>query len=125
MWYAIFAVLFFTMGMQRLQTKGYVGHHMSCLVIAAHNLPGYLLLSSDFFLKFTFLQTFKDGDMALLDMGAEYHYYGSDITCSFPVFEEDTSIWIDVNGKFTDDQRHIYNAVLDAHDSVIAAMKPG
>lgn len=26
-----------------------------------------------------------DGDMALLDMGAEYHFYGSDITCSFPV----------------------------------------
>jgi Xaa-Pro dipeptidase len=26
-----------------------------------------------------------DGDMALLDMGAEYHCYGSDITCSFPV----------------------------------------
>lgn len=23
--------------------------------------------------------------MALLDMGAEYHFYGSDITCSFPV----------------------------------------
>lgn len=32
-----------------------------------------------------FLQTFEDGDMALLDMGAEYHFYGSDITCSFPV----------------------------------------
>lgn len=32
-----------------------------------------------------FLQTFEDGDMALLDMGAEYQFYGSDITCSFPV----------------------------------------
>ena len=31
------------------------------------------------------LQTLKDGDMALFDMGAEYHFYGSDITCSFPV----------------------------------------
>lgn len=59
-------------------------------------------------------RTFVDGDMALLDMGAEYHFYGSDITCSFPV-----------NGKFTVDQRLIYNAVLDAHNSVIAAMKPG
>jgi hypothetical protein len=27
----------------------------------------------------------EDGDMALLDMGAEYHFYGSDITCSYPV----------------------------------------
>ncbi|KMS96044.1 hypothetical protein BVRB_002720 [Beta vulgaris subsp. vulgaris] len=59
-------------------------------------------------------RTFMDGDMALLDMGAEYHFYGSDITCSFPV-----------NGKFTADQRLIYNAVLDAHNSVIAAMRPG
>uniref|UniRef100_A0A803MDB1 Xaa-Pro dipeptidase n=1 Tax=Chenopodium quinoa TaxID=63459 RepID=A0A803MDB1_CHEQI len=60
------------------------------------------------------VETFMDGDMALLDMGAEYHFYGSDITCSFPV-----------NGKFTVDQCLIYNAVLDAHNSVIAAMKPG
>ncbi|XP_010541025.1 PREDICTED: xaa-Pro dipeptidase [Tarenaya hassleriana] len=56
----------------------------------------------------------EDGDMALLDMGAEYHFYGSDITCSFPV-----------NGKFTSDQSLIYNAVLDAHNSVVSAMKPG
>jgi len=31
------------------------------------------------------VQALEDGDMALLDMGAEYHFYGSDITCSFPV----------------------------------------
>ncbi|KAJ1408142.1 Peptidase M24 [Sesbania bispinosa] len=45
-------------------------------------------------------KTLEDGGMALLDMGAEYHFYGSDITCSFP-------------------------AVLDAHNAVISAMKPG
>ena len=45
-----------------------------------------------------------DGDMMLIDMGCEYHRYGSDITCSFPV-----------NGKFTEDQRIVYNCVLDAH----------
>nr|AKF43212.1 metallopeptidase M24 family protein [Pelargonium tetragonum] len=56
----------------------------------------------------------EDGDMALLDMGAEYHFYGSDITCSFPV-----------NGKFTSDQALIYNAVLEAHNAVISSMKPG
>ncbi|KAF3439572.1 hypothetical protein FNV43_RR17850 [Rhamnella rubrinervis] len=56
----------------------------------------------------------KDGDMALLDMGAEYHFYGSDITCSFPV-----------NGKFTSDQSLIYNAVLDAHNAVVSMIKPG
>ncbi|KAL1547730.1 Xaa-Pro dipeptidase [Salvia divinorum] len=57
---------------------------------------------------------FEDGDMALLDMGAEYNFYGSDITCSFPV-----------NGKFTDDQALVYNAVLHAHDVVISIMRPG
>ncbi|XP_028114896.1 xaa-Pro dipeptidase isoform X2 [Camellia sinensis] len=56
----------------------------------------------------------QDGDMALLDMGAEYHFYGSDITCSFPV-----------NGKFTSDQCLVYNAVLIAHNAVISSMKPG
>ncbi|KAF8393509.1 hypothetical protein HHK36_021753 [Tetracentron sinense] len=60
------------------------------------------------------IETLKDGDMALLDMGAEYHFYGSDITCSFPV-----------NGKFTSDQCLIYNAVLEAHNAVISTMKPG
>ncbi|GAA0166990.1 metalloprotease [Lithospermum erythrorhizon] len=59
-------------------------------------------------------KTLHDGDMALLDMGAEYHCYGSDITCSFPV-----------NGKFTGDQCLVYNAVLDSHDAVISSMRPG
>ncbi|PRQ46799.1 putative xaa-Pro dipeptidase [Rosa chinensis] len=59
-------------------------------------------------------RTLEDGDLALLDMGAEYNFYGSDITCSYPV-----------NGKFTSDQSLIYNAVLDAHNAVISALKPG
>ncbi|KAJ8751011.1 hypothetical protein K2173_016192 [Erythroxylum novogranatense] len=59
-------------------------------------------------------RTLQDGDMALFDMGAEYHFYGSDITCSFPV-----------NGKFTSDQSLIYDAVLSAHNAVISSMKPG
>ncbi|KAK2980147.1 hypothetical protein RJ640_001731 [Escallonia rubra] len=59
-------------------------------------------------------RTLQDGDMALFDMGAEFNFYGSDITCSFPV-----------NGKFTSEQRLIYNAVLDAHNAVISTMKSG
>ncbi len=51
----------------------------------------------------------ENGDMALLDMGAEYHCYCSDITCSFPV-----------NGKFTDDQKLIYEGVLNAQRAVLA-----
>jgi len=56
----------------------------------------------------------RDGDMCLFDMGAEYYCYSSDITCSFPV-----------NGKFTQQQKDIYNAVLKANRAVQNAMKPG
>jgi len=55
-----------------------------------------------------------DGDMALLDMGGEYACYCADITCSYPV-----------NGKFTADQRIVYNAVLAAQQAVFAALRPG
>jgi Xaa-Pro dipeptidase len=52
--------------------------------------------------------------MCLFDMGAEYLCYGSDITTSFPA-----------NGKFTEKQLIIYNAVWDAVRAVEDAMKPG
>nr|XP_012227156.1 PREDICTED: uncharacterized protein LOC105675003 isoform X2 [Linepithema humile] len=56
----------------------------------------------------------QDGDMCLFDMGGNYCGYAADITCSFPA-----------NGKFTEDQKLIYNAVLKARDAVIAAARPG
>jgi len=56
----------------------------------------------------------QDGDMCLFDMGGEYYCYASDITCSFPV-----------NGKFTQDQKDIYNAVLKSNRAVQQAIKPG
>lgn len=59
-------------------------------------------------------RTVKDGDLCLFDMGAEYHCYCSDVTCSFPA-----------NGVFTEDQKIVYNAVLDAQESVQKAMRPG
>lgn len=52
--------------------------------------------------------------MLLLDMGGEYHCYASDITCSFPA-----------SGKFTADQRVIFEAVRDMAFEVMDAMKPG
>ncbi|VDP15885.1 unnamed protein product [Schistosoma margrebowiei] len=55
-----------------------------------------------------------DGEMCLFDMGGEYYCYSSDITCSFPV-----------NGRFTDDQKFIYNAVLCASRAVLNEIKPG
>ncbi|VDM98179.1 unnamed protein product [Thelazia callipaeda] len=56
----------------------------------------------------------NNGDLCLFDMGAEYNCYASDITSTFPC-----------NGKFTNQQRIIYNAVLDANRQVFKAAKPG
>ncbi|CAD5117906.1 DgyrCDS6651 [Dimorphilus gyrociliatus] len=53
-------------------------------------------------------------DMCLFDLGGEYYCYESDITCSFPC-----------GGKFSNDQRLIYEAVLDANRTVLNACKPG
>lgn len=58
--------------------------------------------------------TLRDGDMFLTDSGAQYHGYVSDITCSYPV-----------NGRFTSEQRTIYEAVLAANRAVQRTMKPG
>ena len=66
----------------------------------------------------------SSGDMALLDMGAEYHCYASDITCSFPVV--DASARRDGDAPlFTTAQRVTYQAVLDAQVAVIGALQPG
>jgi len=46
-------------------------------------------------------------------MGGEYYCYVSDITCSFPA-----------NGKFSPNQKIIYNAVLAANLAVQAEAKP-
>jgi Xaa-Pro dipeptidase len=59
-------------------------------------------------------RTLQLTDIALLDMGAEYHAYTSDITCSFPV-----------SGKFSDDQKMIFTGVLMAVKSVMDNMRPG
>jgi Xaa-Pro dipeptidase len=56
----------------------------------------------------------EDGDIALMDLGGELRCYASDITTTFPV-----------NGKYTEPQRLVYNAVLAAHDAVLAQIKPG
>lgn len=53
-------------------------------------------------------------DIALLDMGADYHGYVSDITCSFPVC-----------GRFTEDQKAIFEGVLNAQRAVLGHYKPG
>ncbi len=56
----------------------------------------------------------KDGDLVLIDAGAEYQHYAADITRTFPV-----------NGKFTPEQRALYDVVLKAQLAAIRAVKPG
>ena len=51
----------------------------------------------------------RDGDLLLIDAGCEYDCYASDITRTFPV-----------NGRFTPEQRAIYDIVLDAQYAAIA-----
>lgn len=59
-------------------------------------------------------KTIKDGSIVLIDAGCEYHNYASDITRTFPA-----------NGKFTPEQRAIYEIVLEAQLAGIKAIKPG
>lgn len=56
----------------------------------------------------------KDGDLLLLDTGAEYGNYISDMTRTFPV-----------NGKFTKRQKEVYNAVLRVMREAKKLLKPG
>jgi len=56
----------------------------------------------------------KQGDLLLMDVGAEYDHYTADITRTFPV-----------NGKFTPAQAAVYQIVYDAQEAVAKASKPG
>jgi Xaa-Pro aminopeptidase len=59
-------------------------------------------------------QVCKDGDLLLIDAGAEAQYYTGDITRTFPV-----------NGKFTAVQKRVYQGVLDLQKAIIADVRPG
>lgn len=56
----------------------------------------------------------KDGDLILFDLGAQYKLYNGDISRTFPV-----------NGKFTERQKEVYEAVLRVNEEIIRQMKPG
>ena len=55
----------------------------------------------------------KAGDPIVIDIGAKYHYYGSDLTRTFCVGEKDATF------------RKVYEAVLKAQQAAIAQIKPG
>lgn len=56
----------------------------------------------------------KDGELILMDFGAEYGGYCADLTRTIPV-----------SGKFTRRQRTVYNACLHLHDYAKSILKPG
>lgn len=56
----------------------------------------------------------NDGDLLLVDAGAEYQFYNADITRTFPV-----------NGRFSPAQKAVYEVVLAAQKASIALTKPG
>jgi Xaa-Pro aminopeptidase len=56
----------------------------------------------------------EDGDIVVMDVGAQFSGYAADITRTIPA-----------NGKFTARQREIYEIVLGAQDAAIHALKPG
>jgi Xaa-Pro aminopeptidase len=56
----------------------------------------------------------EDGDIVVLDVGAQYSGYSADITRTLPA-----------NGKFSARQREIYDIVLGAQNAAMATLKPG
>jgi Xaa-Pro aminopeptidase len=59
-------------------------------------------------------QECKNGDLLLIDAGAEYNMYSGDITRTFPV-----------NGKFSAAQAKVYEGVLKIQKDIISYVKPG
>ncbi|MCB0355561.1 MAG: aminopeptidase P N-terminal domain-containing protein [Bdellovibrionales bacterium] len=59
-------------------------------------------------------QVCQDGDLFLIDAGPEYNFYASDVTRAYPV-----------NGKFNEDQKRVYNRVLQIQKRMIERVKPG
>lgn len=59
-------------------------------------------------------QVCENGELLLIDAGAEYNYYSGDITRTYPV-----------NGKFTEAQKKVYEGVLKVQKEIINYIKPG
>ncbi|HEY3134967.1 MAG TPA: aminopeptidase P N-terminal domain-containing protein [Blastocatellia bacterium] len=56
----------------------------------------------------------EDGDLVLIDAGAEFGYYTGDVTRTLPA-----------RGSFTEDQATLYQLVLDAQSEAVSAIRPG
>lgn len=97
----IHGVLMHSFFMQDATREGY-----SSIVATGNNATTLHYIFND--------QICQDGDLLLIDAGAEYQYYTGDITRTFPV-----------NGRFTSAQRKVYDRVLDLQKALIEKVRPG
>ncbi|MEQ1876056.1 MAG: aminopeptidase P N-terminal domain-containing protein [Bdellovibrionia bacterium] len=95
------AVIEYTYRMHGAQREGY-----GSIVAAGGNATTLHYVFND--------QPMHDGDLLLVDSGAEFNYYTGDITRTYPV-----------NGKFTDVQAKFYEKVLSANKAIIKMIRPG
>ena len=86
--------------------NGAAGHSFTPIVAAGKNACVLHYIDN--------ADTCKDGDLLLLDTGADYGNYISDMTRTFPI-----------NGKFTTRQKEVYNAVLRVMNEAKKMLKPG
>jgi Xaa-Pro aminopeptidase len=86
--------------------KGGTGHAYSPIIASGANA---CILHYN-----TNYNTCKDGDLLLMDVGAEYGNYAADMTRTIPV-----------NGKFNPRQRQVYDAVLRVLKAATSMLKPG
>ena len=86
--------------------NGAAGHSFTPIVAAGKNACVLHYIDN--------ADTCKDGDLLLLDTGADYGNYISDMTRTFPI-----------NGKFTARQKEVYNAVLRVMNEAKKMLKPG
>jgi Xaa-Pro aminopeptidase len=110
------AMRFTRPGVNERQVQGVLAHHFY-MNGSAREGYGYIVASGNAAttLHYNFNdQICNDGDLLLIDAGAEFNYYTGDITRTFPV-----------NGKFTDEQGKVYEAVLKVQKQILDFVKPG
>lgn len=86
--------------------NGSRGHAYTPIIASGYNACVLHYITND--------QVCNDGDVILMDFGCEYGGYASDLSRSLPV-----------NGRFTDRQRAVYNAVLRVKNEATALLRPG
>lgn len=112
----IAAMKFTRPGVSERQVQGVLAHTFF-MKGAAREGYNYIVASgeSSTTLHYNFNdQTCRDGDLLLIDAGAEFNYFTGDITRTFPV-----------NGRFTEEQALIYQGVLDVQKNIIEMIRPG